>query len=292
MVLDRLAEMNVGLVTFGGGEPMLRQDILRAAIPYALSLGIYPVLLTNGRLVVESERARDTLRFLHDAGLENLSVSLDSVAAAQGRLWPADEGTADGAITKSYYGKLALEWAMSVGFTDLNITAVMNDTDPEPALDVVETFGDTYDVRVSLIQRKTGSDDIFQCAEATGLTFQQRRTLNAVSRQLLSRQGAGVKNTRAYFQGILDGRYTDWSCWRPGYVIVGPTGDVQLCQNIYGSALPRGLNLVTTDLRGETLLHRYDELWKQDLHTHCPGCYINCNVDFHYRNEDAHVHHQ
>ncbi|MFB6178461.1 MAG: TIGR04347 family pseudo-SAM/SPASM protein [Halorientalis sp.] len=75
-LLDDLADYDIPVVLFSGGEPLVRDD-LEELIAYATDLGIRPVLSTNGTLITE-ERARA----LKDAGLQYAGISVDGLPAA------------------------------------------------------------------------------------------------------------------------------------------------------------------------------------------------------------------
>ena len=83
-VISNLAAMGVDVIVFGGGEPFLRQDMLPVALLAAREHEVYPVVLTNGRLLCLSVRARATLEALYGMhGAFGLSVSVDNAQAAQ-----------------------------------------------------------------------------------------------------------------------------------------------------------------------------------------------------------------
>lgn len=78
-VIADLAAYGVPVVLFSGGEPLLREDLLEL-ISYAASLGIRPVLSTNGTLIT-----REMARRLKEAGVVYVGVSLDGVEAVNDR---------------------------------------------------------------------------------------------------------------------------------------------------------------------------------------------------------------
>jgi len=78
-VIADLAEYGVPVVLFSGGEPLMREDILEL-VRYAASLGIRPVLSTNGTLI-----SKETARRLKEAGVAYVGVSLDGVEAVNDR---------------------------------------------------------------------------------------------------------------------------------------------------------------------------------------------------------------
>jgi len=84
-LLDDLADFNVPVVLFSGGEPLLRED-LPALVRHAHSLGTRTALSTNGTCI--DSRVAGTLR---EAGLDYAGVSLDGVGRLhdefRGRPW-------------------------------------------------------------------------------------------------------------------------------------------------------------------------------------------------------------
>lgn len=76
-ILDGIADMSEEtMVVFTGGEPTLRRD-LTELISYATSLGLMPVLGTNGTLLDDKR-----LKGLKAAGLQGAGISIDSLDPA------------------------------------------------------------------------------------------------------------------------------------------------------------------------------------------------------------------
>jgi radical SAM protein with 4Fe4S-binding SPASM domain len=73
--IDSLAEMNVPVLVFSGGEPFFREDIAELS-RYATEQGLRPIASSNGTFLTE-ERAREVA----DAGMQYVGVSLDGVGA-------------------------------------------------------------------------------------------------------------------------------------------------------------------------------------------------------------------
>jgi putative heme d1 biosynthesis radical SAM protein NirJ2 len=71
-LLEELAHAGFKIVILSGGEPLLRKDIYEL-IAQAKSLGLKPVLGTNGTLITEKVAER-----LKEAGAERIGISLDS----------------------------------------------------------------------------------------------------------------------------------------------------------------------------------------------------------------------
>ncbi len=71
--IDDVAEMNIPVLVFSGGEPLLRKDLFELA-SYAASKRIRPVLSSNGTLIT-----KEAARKLKDAGFQYVGISLDGV---------------------------------------------------------------------------------------------------------------------------------------------------------------------------------------------------------------------
>ncbi|WP_254863060.1 TIGR04347 family pseudo-SAM/SPASM protein [Halovivax gelatinilyticus] len=89
--LDQLADFDVPVVLFSGGEPLVRSD-LEELIAYAADIGVRPVLSTNGTLITP-ERAAD----LRDAGLAYAGISVDGLPERNDR-FRGEEGAFDAAV--------------------------------------------------------------------------------------------------------------------------------------------------------------------------------------------------
>lgn len=276
-IIKNLYRLGVDLIVFTGGEPFLRPDLLPTALRQAKVLGIYPVLLTNGRLLAKSQQVRDVLRSLVDeSGPFGLSVSVDKVVDAE----PGKD--ADGSDIKSWHGLMALDIGRDMGLTDLTATVVLDDAAPTKALAAARHVAERgYDVLVNLVQRAA--------PQAKNTTF---RALPVVPDQMLASVAAAlkldkslrVKNTPQFLSGMIDGTYRTWACKEPGLVVVQPDGRTDLCNNIRGKLLPL-MNL--SQPQGPDLLSRYRMMWHADLKSSCPGCYLSCHVDFQYRHAEA-----
>ncbi len=72
--IDDLAEFNVPVLLFSGGEPLMRQDFFTLA-DYAAQKGLRPTLSTNGTLIT-----RDVARRIKDIGVGYVGISLDGLA--------------------------------------------------------------------------------------------------------------------------------------------------------------------------------------------------------------------
>ena len=72
-LLSDMKKANLGVIVFSGGEPLLREDIFEL-IEYACSLGIMPLMGSNGTLITPEVAQR-----LKASGLNAIAISVDSL---------------------------------------------------------------------------------------------------------------------------------------------------------------------------------------------------------------------
>ncbi|MBF0119881.1 MAG: 12,18-didecarboxysiroheme deacetylase [Desulfobacterales bacterium] len=78
-LIDNLADFGVPVLLFSGGEPMMREDLLKLA-SYAVKKGMRAVISTNGTLINE-RKAKE----LKDIGLSYVGISLDGMEEVNDR---------------------------------------------------------------------------------------------------------------------------------------------------------------------------------------------------------------
>lgn len=74
-----LADFDIPVLLFSGGEPLLREDIFELA-SFAREQGVRPVLSTNGTLITEAVAEK-----IRDVGFEEVGISLDGIGANNDR---------------------------------------------------------------------------------------------------------------------------------------------------------------------------------------------------------------
>ncbi len=74
-MIDDLAALQIPVLLFSGGEPLMRKDVLDLA-GYAAGKGLQPVLSTNGTLIDRPMAGR-----IRDAGIPYAGISLDGLEA-------------------------------------------------------------------------------------------------------------------------------------------------------------------------------------------------------------------
>jgi len=70
-ILDKLYDAGVGMIDFGGGEPLLRKDIFDI-LSYSKDLGFYTSISTNGTLL-----SNDNIKSLKKIEIDHICISLD-----------------------------------------------------------------------------------------------------------------------------------------------------------------------------------------------------------------------
>lgn len=90
--IDNLAEFNVPVILFSGGEPLIRPDFLELAT-YATSKGIRSTISTNGTLIDKT-----MARKLKDMGVGYVGISLDGIGSNHDK-FRGQEGCFDKALT-------------------------------------------------------------------------------------------------------------------------------------------------------------------------------------------------
>ncbi|RPF42474.1 radical SAM protein with 4Fe4S-binding SPASM domain [Thermodesulfitimonas autotrophica] len=78
--IDGLAEANVPVLLFSGGEPLLRPDFFEL-VNYARERGIRPVISTNGTLIT-----REVAQRIKEAGVGYVGISLDGLEELNDRM--------------------------------------------------------------------------------------------------------------------------------------------------------------------------------------------------------------
>lgn len=91
-VVDLLAERDVPLIAFSGGEPLMSPSFLDTA-RYARSKGMHLTVATNGTLCTPEK-----VRAMADAGVRYAEISLDSVDAARHDSFRGAAGYWEGAV--------------------------------------------------------------------------------------------------------------------------------------------------------------------------------------------------
>lgn len=74
-IISSMAEMNVPVLLFSGGEPLMREDVFELA-DYARSKGIRTVISSNGTLIT-----KEMASLIKETGLQYVGISIDGMPA-------------------------------------------------------------------------------------------------------------------------------------------------------------------------------------------------------------------
>jgi MoaA/NifB/PqqE/SkfB family radical SAM enzyme len=91
-VVDNLANAGISILTFSGGEPLVRPDLYEV-IKYANGKGIFCTISSNGTLITPEVPEK-----LHRAGIKSVEIGLDGVSAKTHDFLRNSPGSFDAAI--------------------------------------------------------------------------------------------------------------------------------------------------------------------------------------------------
>lgn len=97
-VIDQLADFNVPVILFSGGEPFSRPDIMQLA-EYAISKGIRVTFSTNGTLITQ-----EIAKQIKEIGVSYVGISLDGIGEVHDQ-FRRKEGAFDAALRGIRYCK-------------------------------------------------------------------------------------------------------------------------------------------------------------------------------------------
>ena len=266
-ILSRLGCVQVSL---GGGEPATRKDlpeIVEAFVAHA----IRPRVLTNGVAMTPTLARR-----LVDAGMRDVSLSLDSLDAERQERLDAVDGT----FARRIDNLIALSRLLPRrGCTPIINTVVTSENTGE-LLDILELTTD-IGFHVSFIPIHTASDPtashrFYSDADDLKVTDERREELRGIYARLIDakRHGAPIVNSTAFLERsvayLLTGR-GEWPC-KAGeqFLSISPTGMVSPCHAQEGEW---GIDFREIERRFGT--REYLDEVRQRVRT-CEGCFRPC----------------
>lgn len=123
-LISEIARANFKILILSGGEPLLRRDIY-GLISYSVSLGLRPVLGSNGTLIT-----KETAKRLKDAGLARAGISIDSVSAEIHDEFRQKTGAWDSTVKGMRFCKEAgLDFQVHTTVSQANFKEIENITD-------------------------------------------------------------------------------------------------------------------------------------------------------------------
>jgi MoaA/NifB/PqqE/SkfB family radical SAM enzyme len=237
--IDRLHELGSMNITMLGGEPLMHPDIAEL-VRYAGQKANVSIV-TNGFLL-----RNGVIEALNEAGLNNLTVSIDTLHADPSRY-----------IQKSFRSlKTRLERLRTLAKFDVHVTAVLCESskdDFRELMSEIQAFG--FRMSVNLIHNNKGYIAI------TGEPYQQLF-------EEFYRDGKPFTFLDyTYGKQLLAGKTPDWKC-RAGarYMYVDENGDVQLCASQPGRLGKPLLEYTKADLDANAKTYKGCE----------EGCSVGC----------------
>jgi len=132
-VIDNMSDAGVVILTFSGGEPLLRRDIFNA-IGRASNSGMLCTVASNGTLI-----APNVAKELAKAGIKRVEIGLDGARAATHDFLRNTRGSFEATIT-------GIRNCSTVGFDELAVTMTLhskNINELEETMDLAEKLGAT-----------------------------------------------------------------------------------------------------------------------------------------------------
>jgi MoaA/NifB/PqqE/SkfB family radical SAM enzyme len=270
LVSDYLYDLGVRLITIGGGEPLIRKDIVEIARCFPPSRFIVRIQ-TNGALLLEN----NLLDRLDEAGIKRYTVSLDSLNSDEmdsvrgkehawekavkaltelGRRYPAGCIVSSTAVTSKNIEQLpeiikfGQKLGVSPAFAPVNI-------EPDRNADDIHLAGDD----ISMDPRNID----LQVIEAVFAEIKK-----------IKRSGSLLANSNFYIDESLKYLRTGEKWWKCHagtlYFLVMPDGDVAPCNE-----LPAVFNLLEKNpckyMKSRSYLEKVKKMRKQ-----CGGCIHDC----------------
>lgn len=270
LLAEYLDKLGVRLITLGGGEPLLRRDIVEIARCFPPSRFIVRIQ-TNGALLLEN----DLLDKLDDAGVKRYSVSLDSLDshemdAVRGKEQAWEKAVNVLRVLGSRYSSGCV--VSSTAVTSKNIKQ----------LPAILRFAETLGVAAALApvnidpDRKAG--DIQLAGDDVSMdprnVDQDIIESTFVKIKDMKKQGAAIANSNFYLkQALMYLRTGDkwWKCHAGTlYFMILPDGNVAPCNE-----LPAVFNFLEKNPCRYMKSHEYIKKVKNMRHN-CAGCIHDC----------------
>lgn len=258
-VIDRIAEMKVAVISFTGGEPLLRKDIFRL-IDHAKSKEMLVKISSNGTL------SRQIYSELMKTGIDSINISMDGIF--EGTTLP--------------YGKIDRKILSTIEFLverrgkkQIFVSALYYNGNASYIRRMVKTLlGSIPSLEIFVQPIMTGEDGRFRtCGYELvdpQLLFELKKYPNVTNPHYFN------EHCEQYYK--RGGNYP-WSC-KAGRMFfdIKPTGDFWICQD-----RPSPLNILEEDF-----IENWKRLNIEKLKKGCRGCTYSCYVltqrSFEFRN--------
>jgi len=270
--IDRLDKLGIHVISFTGGEPLLRQDSFDI-IEYANSKGLYTRITSNGSL------SRSVYERLLDSGINSISISIDSINAKVQESLSQVKGSWQRAMDN-------LEFLVknSRASQVISACAVLTSCNINEALSLVDYCSDVLNCPISL------QPAIFNDGSDANFLFRPNRSdINAPNvsaedteeiykllhhKRFRSRLMATNSFLRISQKYLQDGKYK-WNC-KAGRLFfdIMPDGRLFLCQDV---PFPEERYILDKDFISGFKSKTYQRTAKQ-VSSECIGCCYSCYI--------------
>ncbi|MDP2730275.1 MAG: radical SAM protein [Dehalococcoidales bacterium] len=238
LVVDRLHNLGVRIISFYGGEPTIRKDFPEL-VKYTCSKGMITHVSTNG-----TKLDKQYIDRLAGAGIDIINLSVDSVL---------DTSRKDMAHSKRVLEDLLIA-RDHFGFV-MAVNMVLTSQNVGSALETIRTLGN-YDIPVSICPIvKNTYNSVPQDQSLFFNTPKERAALYGVLRhiEVLRKSGIKIIDPPQYFRDVksfMEGVLKDWDCTAGEYSIsVDVDGRIQFCCGLQPENISI-FDLVRGDLNG------------------------------------------
>lgn len=269
-VLEQIAASGATSVNFSGGEPLMRDD-LPELVAFSRSLGLFPVLLTNG-LLLEKRRAE-----LLESGVGMVIVSMDSIVADS---FSATRGVGLAPILVGI--ESLLTWPENVRPV-LTVTSVMTCHNISHLTQLVEYCADRGIGVQFTPYHHNGRWEDDQLSPRDQLTYHQ--AINGLRE--IKRADGGIVNSDSYLAHCFEFNSkerrvpVDYRCYC-GYTTLFIDSDLNI-RSCWSHGLPVAGNLQEERLEEILKDSRMRSLRKRIKELRCERCWLLCTAEISLR---------
>lgn len=235
-IAANLRALGTGVVSLGGGEPLLRDD-LPAILRTFMDEGIEVRLLTNGYT-----RTRDS-RFLEailDTGLRHVSISLDALDSQRFAEICEKDDVWEAAVESIRRFGAVIEKRGGMGNINCVVSKANLDELPQ-MVDLAEKLGfwisfiplEVHEYAGKVIERERADPMFFGPADHGALEAMYERLIE------MKRQGRHIFSSTPFLQkslAYLKGEGADWTCLAGSlYFSISPEGRFSVCHRYQGT---------------------------------------------------------
>lgn len=262
-VVKEAAELGAKTFVISGGEPLVRKDVAEI-VRYTVSLGVVPVLLTNGLLLPQKWRE------LGDAGLRYVIISCDSI---QAEVYERQRGVS---FQSAMAGIDAAEQMLhEYAGMRVNVSAVLTRNSLGGFVDLVKEMTPRgIAVEVSPYHHFVPEENRFTIHDREGVETLSNTLLRMKNEGYLISSSRGfIEHLDEFFRGHRVPK--GYSC-PTGYtnLFIDPRMDAHLC---WDSGFPPLGNVATKSIHDIWFSEAAQQYRKRMLCCDCGGCWFMCS---------------